>query len=96
MRVDSKEVGSPVEYQIAYTHYQEANPYNLIDAKNYDLEYDDSSSGVMVKFNQVVLLEEGVKLMKIESITYKVYAADSRLNLKRKSRCGIGGPVAQK
>ena len=50
----------------------------------------------MVKFHQVELLEEGAKLMKIESVKYKVFAADSRFNLKRESRCGISGPVAEK
>lgn len=50
----------------------------------------------MVKFHQIELLEEGVKLMKIDSVKYRAYAADNRVNLKRESRCGITGPVAVK
>ena len=53
MRVDSREEGAPVEYLITYSHYAESNPYDLIDAKNYDLSFDESSTGIMIKFNRI-------------------------------------------
>ena len=83
MRVDSKNKDTPVEYLIRYTHYSDTNPYDLIDAKNFDLNYDKSSSGIMIKFHQIKLVEDSPKSFRINSVTYKAYAADSRFNLKR-------------
>ena len=50
---------------MTYSHYSDTNPYDLIDAKNFDLNYDKSSSGIMIKFHKIKLVEDIPSIFKI-------------------------------
>lgn len=40
LRVTNKNKEEPLEYMINYYHYEEVNPYEAIDAENYDIQFD--------------------------------------------------------
>ena len=97
LRVNSKATSqSQVEYLISYSYYSEVNPYDMLDAKNYELGFDESSSGIMVKFHELGLVEEGLNQLTIKTISYFVYASHTQADLRRYSRCNIIGSVVEK
>lgn len=41
MKVNSKTQGQPVEYLIKYSYYNEMNPYDVLDANNFEITYEE-------------------------------------------------------
>lgn len=52
LRVKGKGLLSEVEYKIAYSYYNQINPYDFVDAVDYDISYEWSSERLKLSVNK--------------------------------------------
>lgn len=95
-RVKAKTDESELEYKITYNYYQSIDPYQLIDANNFDISYKWTSSGLRLTINGPRVIEQAEKQLSITNISYFLSVSSSKNDLQRFSRCGIPGAVVSK
>lgn len=54
--VNNKIKENPLNYLINYYYYNGINPYEKVDAKDYDISYEINQSGLIIKINPPVLI----------------------------------------
>lgn len=78
---------------MSYYYYEETNPYDVVDAANYDVSYQIDKDGITLSVGKPALI--GASNITILKIVYFAYAAASKDDLQRYSRCTIGANVSQ-
>jgi hypothetical protein len=54
--VSSRVSGFPVKYLINYYHYNDINPYTVIDASGYDIVFEKDKKGIKFTVNPPLVL----------------------------------------